>query len=147
KVDTSVAQDLAAMQTFFQKNPVDDPRHRTIIVKVSGEPKALQINNPMLWKALQAFEPIDLGLVGKILAIPSDTLRAGVTITPEFMARNFTRDTLSGYIQSKKGMIPFVGTIGGFKEVLTRSDVARLYRAFGGAYGDMWKGESEQTRK
>jgi hypothetical protein len=96
---------------------------------------------------LQAFEPVDLGLLGKMLAIPSDLLRAGVTLSPEFMARNFMRDTLTGFIQSKHGMVPVAGTIGGFKEIWTRSDAAKLYRAFGGAYGDLWKGESSETRK
>lgn len=147
QVDTTMAQDLATMQTFWQRNPVGDEKSRTIIAKVNGEPKALQINDKMLWQALQAFEPVDLGLLGKMLAIPSDLLRAGVTLSPEFMARNFMRDTLTGFIQSKHGMKPIVGTIGGFKEVWTRSDTAKLYRAFGGAYGDLWKGESSETRK
>ena len=147
QVDTTMAQDLATMQTFWQRNPVGDEKSRMIIAKVNGEPKALQINDKMLWRALQAFEPVDLGLLGKMLAIPSDLLRAGVTLSPEFMARNFMRDTLTGFIQSKHGMKPIVGTIGGFKEVWTRSDTAKLYRAFGGAYGDLWKGESSETRK
>ena len=147
KVDTSMAENLATMQTFWQRNPVADDRTRTIIVKVNGNSKALQINDTMLWKALQAFEPVDLGLLGKMLAIPSDLLRAGVTLSPEFMARNFMRDTLTGFIQSERGMLPVAGTIGGFKEVLTRSDTAKLYRAFGAAYGDLWKGETTQTRK
>lgn len=147
KIDTAMAEDLAAMQTFFQPNTLGDDRHRITVVKIDGEPKALQVNNKMLWQALQAFEPLDLGLVGTMLAVPSDLLRAGVTLSPEFMARNFMRDTLSGFIQSKHRLIPLVGTVGGFKEVATRSDVAKLYRAFGGAYGDLWKGESEQTRK
>ncbi len=147
KIDATLAQDLATMQTFFQRSMVGDRGNRTIIVKVDGEPKALQINNKMLWQALQAFEPLDLGLVGTMLAVPSDLLRAGVVLTPDFMGRNVMRDTLSGFIQSKHRLIPLVGTVGGFKEVVTRSDTAKLYRAFGGAYGDLWKGESEQTRK
>lgn len=146
-IDTTMAEDLAAMQTFFQPNTLGDDRHRITVVKINGEPKALQVNNRMLWQALQAFEPLDLGLVGTMLAVPSDLLRAGVTLSPEFMARNFMRDTLSGFIQSKPGMVPMIGTVGGFKEVATRSDAYKLYRAFGGAYGDLWKGESEQTRK
>lgn len=147
KIDTAMAKDLATMKTFFQPNTLGNDRHRVIVVKINGEPKAIQINNKMLWQALQAFEPLDLGLVGTMLAVPSDLLRAGVTLSPEFMTRNFMRDTLSGFMQSKPGLKPLFSTIGGFKEVATRSDAAKLYRAFGGAYGDLWKGESEQTRK
>jgi GGDEF domain-containing protein len=147
KIDKAMAEDLATMQTFFQANTLGDDRQRITIVKINGEPKALQVNNKMLWQSLQAFEPVDLGFVGTMLAVPSDLLRAGVTLSPEFMARNFLRDTLSGYIQSKPGLIPGISTIGGFKEIATRSDAARLYRSFGGAYADMWKGDSEQTRR
>lgn len=147
KIDTAMAEDLAAMQTFFQPNTLGDDRQRITVVKIDGEPKALQVNNKMLWQALQAFEPLDLGLVGTMLAVPSDLLRAGVTLSPDFMARNFMRDTLSGFIQSKRGLTPGISTIGGFKEVATRSDAYRLYRSFGGAYADLWKGESEQTRR
>ncbi len=147
KIDTEMAEDLAAMQTFFQPNVLGDERHRITVVKIGGEPKALQVNHKLLWQALQAFEPVDLGIIGTVLAVPSDLLRAGVTLSPDFMARNFMRDTLSGFIQSKRGLKPLLSTIGGFKEVGTRSDAYRLYRAFGGAYADLWKGESEQTQR
>lgn len=147
KIDPEAARDLAAMQTFFRPNLLGNEAERIVLVKDQGEPKALQINSRMLWQALEAFEPLDLGMVGTILAIPSDLLRAGITLSPEFMSRNFARDTLSGFMQSQHNMLPVLDTAGGFKEVATRSDMAKLYRAFGGAYADLWKGDSEQTRK
>ncbi len=147
KIDQATAQNLAHLQTFFVKDTTGDDREHIVVVKAEGTPKAVQINDEMLWQSLEAFDPVDLDMVVRLLAIPSDLLRAGVTLSPEFMARNFMRDTLSGFIQSKRGLFPVVGTIGGFKEVVTRSDVAKLYRAFGGSYADLWKGDSEQTRK
>ncbi len=147
QIDQATAQNLAHLQTFFVKDTTGDDREHIVVVKVEGTPKAVQINDEMLWQSLEAFNPADLDLVVRLLAIPSDLLRAGVTLSPEFMARNFMRDTLSGFIQSKRGLFPMVGTIGGFKEVATRSDVAKLYRSFGGSYADLWKGDSEQTRK
>ncbi len=146
QIDQDVADGLAAVQSFFQSVPADDMRAHTVIVRVDGEPRALQINSPMLWKALQAFEPVDLGIIGTMLAMPSDLLRAGVTLSPEFMARNFMRDTISGYMQSKPGLVPILHTVGGFKEVATRSDAAKLFRAYGGAFADLWQGESDQVR-
>jgi len=64
----------------------------------------------------------------------------------------FTREEIAaglqlGFIQSKAGILPVGGTLAGFKEVATRSDMAKLFRAFGGAKADLWKGESEQTAK
>jgi len=146
-IDQQTAAALAQVQKLIVPNPLDDTSERIVIVRINGTPKALQINNKLLAKVLQSFEPIDLGIVEKLLSVPSDLLRAGVTLSPEFMARNFMRDTLSGFIQSKAGILPVVGTAAGFKEVATRSDVAKLYRSFGAAYADIWKGESTQTAK
>ncbi|MBI4293627.1 MAG: hypothetical protein HY661_19295 [Betaproteobacteria bacterium] len=146
-LDSHSAAALAQIQKLIVPSPVEDKGERIVIVRINGEPKALQVNNKLLWKALQSFEPADLGIVEKVLSVPSDLLRAGVTLSPDFMARNFMRDTLSGFIQSKAGILPVTSTMGGFKEVATRSDVAKLYRAFGGAYADLWKGDSQQTAK
>ncbi len=146
-IDAEMAQALAMMQTFFVPTTFGDEQNRITIVRTDGKPRALQVNDQMLWESLQAFQPLDLGIVGTMLAIPSDLLRAGVVMSPDFMARNFMRDTVSGFIQSKKGMIPVLGTIDGFREVATRSDIARLYRAFGGAFGDMWKGEAGYAKE
>lgn len=84
------------------------------MIRRQGRPYALQVNDELLWRALERFEPVDTGFIEKLLAVPADVLRAGIVLSPEFMARNFARDTLSGFIQSKKGLLPIAGTIGGF---------------------------------
>jgi hypothetical protein len=142
EIDQETAESLATTMQFFVKNPLGDERQRIIMIHHNGRKRSVQINDELLWQALERFEPVDMGLAEKILSVPADLLRAGVVLSPEFMARNFARDTLSGFIQSKSGILPVVGTLGGFKEIATRSDAARLYRAFGGAYGDLWKGDT-----
>lgn len=146
-IDKSAAQALDQMQTFFNNNPVGDEKHNIFIVKVNGEPKAIQVNEPMLAESLKRFQPLELDMLGKMLAWPADLLRAGVVLTPDFMVRNFMRDTISGYMQAKTGMVPVLGTLQGYKEVATKSDAYRLYRAYGGAHADMWMGDTKQTRK
>jgi hypothetical protein len=146
-LDPKDAAVLAQIQKLIVPQPNDVASERIVIVRVNGEPKALQVNDTLLFRALGSFEPVDLGLIESMLSVPADLLRSGVTLSPEFMARNFMRDTLSGFIQSKAGILPITSTIGGFKEIVTRSDTARLYRAFGSAYADMWHGESEKSRK
>lgn len=141
EIDLEAAEAVATSQTFFVKNPFGDDRQRIIVVRRRGEPHALQVNDELLWRALERFEPVDMGFIEKLLAVPADVLRAGIVLSPDFMARNFARDTLSGFLQSKRGILPVIGTVEGFKEIATRSDAARLYRAFGGAYGDMWRAD------
>lgn len=147
EIPPEAAEALATSQTFFVKNPFGDESNRIIIVRRAGKPHALQVNNEMLWRALERFEPVDMGWVESLLSIPADLLRAGVVLSPEYMSRNFARDTLSGFIQSKAGILPVAGTVSGFKEIASRSDAARLYRAFGGAYGDMWRADRGLERK
>lgn len=146
EISTEAAEALATVQTFFVKNPFGDDQDRVIVIRRSGRPYALQVNDEMLWQALERFEPVDMGFLEKLLAVPADVLRTGIVLSPEFMARNVARDMLSGFVQSKAGILPVAGTLNGFKEVATRSDAARLYRAFGGAYGDMWRADSGLER-
>lgn len=147
EISQEAAEALATSQTFFVKNPFGDDANRIVIVRRDGKPHALQVNNDMLWRALERFEPVDMAFVEWLLAVPADVLRAGVVLSPEFMARNFARDTLSGFMQSKAGIMPVAGTVSGFKEIASRSDAARLYRAFGGAYGDLWRADRGLERK
>lgn len=145
-IDTSMAEDLATMQVFFSKAAKSDERTRTIVYKQAGEPKALQVNDPLLWKALGNIPPLEMGLFWKMLAAPAQTLRAGVVLDPTFMARNFIRDTLSATLQSKGAFLPVAGTVQGIKMMAQNDDAYRLFRAFGGAFADQFR-EPEEAAK
>ena len=144
QVDLSMAQNMAAMQTFFTPSGKGDERTRTIVYKDGGELKAAQINDPVLWKALGNIPPLEMGLIGKILAFPAQTLRAGVVLDPTFMARNFMRDTLSAAVQSKGKFIPVASTAQGIKMMAQQKDAYRLWRAFGGGFSDQFR-EAEES--
>lgn len=146
KVDTSMAQGMADMQTFFTPSGKGDERTKTIVYKAAGELKAVQVNDPVLWKALGNLPPLQMGLVMKILAFPAQTLRAGVVLDPTFMVRNFVRDTLSATVQSKGAFIPVASTAQGIKMMAQQKDAYRLWRAFGGAFGDQFREPEESAR-
>ncbi len=160
KVDTSMAGDMAAMQTFFTPSGKGDDRTRTIVYKDGGELKAVQVNDPLLWRTLGNIAPLQMNLIWKILAAPAQTLRAGVVLDPTFMVRNFVRDTLSGMIQSKGGFVPFYSTgagaiqagkqwwygAAGKKLADQTNDSYKLWRAFGGSFGDQFR-EPEESAK
>ena len=144
-LNPDTADDLAVMQTFFMKKPLGDEKNRIIIMKRNGKTIAVKIHDPMLWRTLHAFTPTELGLITDILAVPAEVLRTGVVMSPEFMARNFLRDTLSAYIQSGKKFVPVVDSLKGFVHVARASETYRLYRALGGAYADFWHGDSKEA--
>ncbi len=146
KVDTSMAEDMAAMQTFFMPSGRADERTRTIVYKQGGELKAAQVNDPLLWKTLGNIPPLQMGLIGKMLAFPAQTLRAGVVLDPTFMVRNFVRDTLSATVQSKGAFIPVASTAQGIKMMAQQKDAYRLWRSFGGAFSDQFREPEEAAR-
>ncbi|HEX5130246.1 MAG TPA: LPD38 domain-containing protein, partial [Usitatibacter sp.] len=136
KIDADMAENLAAVQTFFTKSGKGDERARVIVYKDGGELKAAQVNDPLLWRAINSMGPLELGLIGKMLAFPAQTLRAGVVLDPTFMVRNFVRDTLTSTLQTKGNFIPVKSTAEGMKLMAQGADSYKLWRAFGGAYSE-----------
>jgi hypothetical protein len=70
-VDTHDGENMAAMQTFFTPSGKGDDRTRTIVYKDGGELKAAQVNDPLLWKAMSNLPPLEMDLIGKMLAFPA----------------------------------------------------------------------------
>ncbi|MGE3191454.1 MAG: LPD38 domain-containing protein, partial [Vicinamibacterales bacterium] len=54
-------------------------------------------------------------------------LRAGATLTPEFIVRNPGRDTLVAFLQSRYGFIPGVDTVRGLLGLILNDADAKLY--------------------
>ena len=64
--------------------------------------------------ALKGMNRFDTGWVADTIGLPSQWLRAGATLNPEFMARNISRDTSYAGTYSKNwGFIPIWSTIHG----------------------------------
>ena len=57
--------------------------------------------------ALDYYSPKEMNTVVKLMNYPARTLRAGATLTFEFMARNPARDQLSAMINTKYGYVPY----------------------------------------
>ena len=143
QVDISMASNMAAIQTFFTPSGKGDDRTRTIVYKSGGDLRAVQVNDPLLWKTLGNIPPVQMGLIGKILAFPAQTLRAGVVLDPTFMVRNGVRDTLSATVQSRGKFLPGLSTAQGIKMMAQQKDAYKLWRAFGGAFSDQFRDAEE----
>ena len=69
---------------------------------------------PDIGIALQGMNKFSAGWIRETIGLPSQWLRAGATLNPEFMARNLSRDTVYGAVFSKNwGFIPIYSTIRG----------------------------------
>lgn len=67
-----------------------------------GKARTYEVD-PRLGEAINGLNRDQLSLLTKMLAVPAKTLRAGATLSPEFIARNPMRDQFSAYIFSTLG--------------------------------------------
>jgi len=88
-------------------------------------------------KVAEAFNGLDAGptsLLAKIAYAPASLLRAGVTITPDFAARNIIRDAVSAFIYAGSNPIK---TALGLKSIVTQDTAFHNWMKGGGANATM----------
>lgn len=83
------------------------PKDNVISVWEKGERKLYEVH-PDVAKTFMALDKENLNLLMRVLSKPAAWLRAGATLTPEFIARNPLRDQFSAFVYSKYGFIPGV---------------------------------------
>jgi hypothetical protein len=79
-------------------------------------------------------EAEDIGMIWRLLAAPARLLRAGATLTLDFMIRNPIRDQFSAFINSKYGFIPGVDLVRGIFEYFGKKDAYKLWQIAGGEH-------------
>ncbi|CAD7530569.1 hypothetical protein KBAH04_17990 [Aeromonas hydrophila] len=89
-----------------------------ITVKLEGEDYMIRIDDPDLYRAMTFFDRLPFGAMVNVAAKAKRLLTAGVTASPEFMLRNFLRDSLSSWAISKDGFKPVIDSIKGVKKTL-----------------------------
>jgi hypothetical protein len=97
-----------------------------------------------VYRAVAGLDQEALNSYLKVFGAPARWVRAGATLTPEFLLRNLFRDPITASILSEtgginpfSGAVPGVTTARGVKEMLKRGDMAFRYRASGAAHAAM----------
>ncbi|WP_421221835.1 LPD38 domain-containing protein [Aeromonas enteropelogenes] len=90
-----------------------------ITVKLEGEDYMIRVNDPDLYRAMTFFDRQPFGTMVNMAAKAKRLLTAGVTASPEFMLRNFLRDSVSSWAISKDGFKPLIDSIKGVNKTLT----------------------------
>lgn len=88
---------------------------------------------PEVAAAVNKLDRGTLSLALRIAAIPAKMLRAGVTLTPEFMARNIVRDTATAAILPRYAGIPIYDTLKGLGSVISKDEHYQNWLKSGGA--------------
>lgn len=147
-VSTTVQAD--EMAKFLKKNGIEDapdslltvfrakhspPARDEIAVFEGGKRQILRLD-PEFAAAFKALDAEDVNMFVKALAIPARGLRAGATLTFEFMGRNLIRDFFTSTTTSKGVFTPF-DTVKGLMSYLKKDKDFDAWEKAGGANSSM----------
>jgi len=107
------------------------PGSNIVTVIRNGKREFWQVNDQPLYDALTAIGAQATSKLIEWAEKPAKLLRAGATLTPGFIARNPTRDTVVAFMQSRYGFIPVYDSVRGFIELALGTDAAKLFRTSG----------------
>lgn len=103
-----------------------------IMVKLEGEDYMIRVEDPDLYRAMTFFDRKPFSAMVNVAAKAKRILTAGITASPEFMLRNFLRDSLSSWAISKDGFRPMIDSIKGVRKTW-RMDGSTIDVMFSGA--------------
>lgn len=101
-----------------------------VTVLIDGKKRYFKVDSD-LRDALLNLDRESLGLIGKFLSYPAKWLRAGATLSPDFMVRNPARDQMTAFVYSNYNFLPAVDFLKGLAGVIRRDSDYQLYRASG----------------
>lgn len=86
-----------------------------------------------LFDAFHALDLEDSSRIMQILAQPTQWLRSGVTLTPDFALANLMRDAFSSAVINRYGMLPFEGAVRGVAAMIKNPKLVAEWSASGAA--------------
>ena len=102
-----------------------------------GGKKKTYATSPELLSALKMTNKEGMNMLVKILRVPAGLLRAGATLSLEFIMRNPVRDMISASLYSKHGFIPVWDTVRGLSLYLKKGKEYWDYMNSGAAQSAM----------
>ncbi len=112
----------------------------------NGKRELYQVH-PDIARVVQALDRESTNSLVKILSYPSKWLRAGATLTPEFILRNPLRDQFSAFTYSKYGFIPGVDLGKGIAHLVKGDDLYWKWKIGGGEHSMLVSLDREYLQK
>lgn len=132
-----INQDFEGMGSIIAKDPTlkhEDPKKCAFSVYIGGK-KVIYRTTPEVYSILTDVDENGASVLESILKPFASALRRGATISPPFIVRNFTRDTVTAGITSQTGFIPFVDSFRGMYKLTTDKQFKMDYLASGASMG------------
>lgn len=109
------------------------PKTNTVAVWENGIRTMYEVHSDIA-RVVKAMDKPEIGMWTKLLGTPARLLRAGATLSPEFIARNPLRDQLSAAIFSRYGYIPGFDFAKGVFKVFKQDDLYWKWKIAGGEH-------------
>jgi hypothetical protein len=103
-----------------------------VAVMRGGRKEFYEVGDPILYRALSAFDRPDPSWIVRWLGVPKRIGQMTVTLTPDFAVANIARDTLMGAVMSRAGFRPVMDSIKGMTARLTNDPIYTEFIANGG---------------
>jgi hypothetical protein len=122
------------------------PKDNVISVWERGKRSFYQVD-PDIARSIQALDKEGSNTLIKILGYPAKWLRAGATLTPEFILRNPLRDQFSAFVYSKYGYLPGVDLTRGIFHLVKADDVYWNWKKSGAEHSMLVSIDREYLQK
>lgn len=110
--------------------PIGPPAN-TITVAENGKKQYYELPSDVL-SAIDNYTPKEMNALFKLMTYPTRLLRAGATLSAEFIMRNPSRDQMTAYVYSKYGYNPFTDFAKGLFHTIGKTDLYNEFQAAGG---------------
>ncbi len=129
ELSPEVAEALGSLD-IYRKSPFQ-PKDDVISVWTRGKQELYEVH-PDIARAFKALDKEASHTLIRLLTYPSSWLRAGATLTPEFIGRNPLRDQFSAFVYSKYGFAPGIDLARGIFHLTGRDDMYWEWKKGGG---------------
>jgi hypothetical protein len=103
----------------------------------NGVKETVKVDDPDLVRAFRGLDQDSANLLTRVLALPAKGLRAGATLSPDFMVRNIVRDFATAFVNSGRGLFTPVDTAKGLISAIRKDADFQDWMKGGGANATM----------
>lgn len=139
--------DLDAIVKVFTPAQIAMPGQNLVTVIRDGTRQFYEVHDQALYDAITAIGGRASSTLVEWASKPAALLRAGATLTPGFIARNPTRDTLVAFMQSRYGFIPVYDTLRGLLSLARGDEDAKLFLTSGIQQSSLVGADRDRLRK
>lgn len=145
-------QDLDRIVPIFRQS-MFAPKGNVITVFEKGKQSYFELS-PELFRAIAGLDAVVinqtnamLAFLDKVFALPTKILRAGATLSPDFIVRNPIRDQWSAAVFARYGYVPVYDLFKGFFHFFKADELYWKYKASGAEMATLVSTDREQIQK